>query len=90
MTTVWIYIDTKYHVGHPDHQWAGGQSLAPILDCQVWCMPFPGLRKVDGESGFGRLEVRADRSKQPGRPTLKRVGCERIARRVTDNQEFPC
>ena len=19
MTTVWIYIDTKYHVGHPDH-----------------------------------------------------------------------
>ena len=19
MTTVWIYVDTKYHVGHPDH-----------------------------------------------------------------------
>ena len=19
MTTVWIYVDTKYHAGHPDH-----------------------------------------------------------------------
>ena len=19
MTTVWIYVDTRYHVGHPDH-----------------------------------------------------------------------
>ena len=19
MTTVWIYVDTKYHPGHPDH-----------------------------------------------------------------------
>ena len=56
MTTVWIYVDTKYHVGHPDHlkvfanpvaadEWFKDndprQTLGAVLD-QV-----PGLRRAD-------------------------------------------
>jgi hypothetical protein len=33
MTTVWIYVDTKYHPGHPDHL----KVFANPVAADEWC-----------------------------------------------------
>jgi len=30
MTTVWIYVDTNYYVGHPDHLKAFATQMPPM------------------------------------------------------------
>ncbi len=58
MTTVWIYVDTNYYVGHPDHLKAFATQMPPmngsertipralLLDMRSWVTK-PG-RDLDG------------------------------------------